>query len=363
VSGVFTKHINAFWMLFLVDLRETMQAEDNILHKLRLFHTVNQYFCSQPTMKLGEFHKAFLEEFTPVVIQYMEGLETSMREDLARSFSQEEWLPVSECSNAVRLALVALQSLNSFLHDLNWPDPTLANHLRQRVRGICVDRFQEAADYTQEQLSLVFSSRSLSLSSSLPPEVFTIINTLGYLNDQLLPICLPGDSPLISHDNKNIEDHLSSAQTLALTVTIDKLCDPLAGLLTKLARYDPSDSIFASLKILMQSSIPVGSYGQFLSSSLAALAQHLVPRTLPGFVVNWYEAQLRMLNEWLGKRPSFSLHPEQLTATSTLVEVVYNAFAETMASSQQLESDTYLSLQDRLRIEKSKDDLLSMGKR
>jgi hypothetical protein len=94
VSGVFTKHINAFWMLFLVDLRETMKAEDNILQKLRLFHTVNQYFCSQPTMKLGEFHKAFLEEFTPVVIQYMEGLETSMREDLARSFSQEEWLPV-----------------------------------------------------------------------------------------------------------------------------------------------------------------------------------------------------------------------------------------------------------------------------
>ena len=47
VSLVFTKHINAFWMLFLVDLRETMKVEDNILQKLRLFHTVNQYFCSQ----------------------------------------------------------------------------------------------------------------------------------------------------------------------------------------------------------------------------------------------------------------------------------------------------------------------------
>ena len=45
-------------------------------------------------MKLGKFHTAFLEEFTPVVVQYMEGLETSMREDLARSFSQEDWLPV-----------------------------------------------------------------------------------------------------------------------------------------------------------------------------------------------------------------------------------------------------------------------------
>ena len=126
MSGVFTKHINAFWMLFLVDLRETMKSDDNILLKLRLFHTVNQYFCSQrefslsvylqyiypsiylspthtltlshthtlATMKLGEFHRAFLDNFTPVVIQYMEGLETSMREDLARSFSQEEWMPV-----------------------------------------------------------------------------------------------------------------------------------------------------------------------------------------------------------------------------------------------------------------------------
>ena len=61
---------------------------------------------------------------------------------------------------------------------------------------------------------------------------------------QLLPICLPGDTPLISvchllflyithththththtqHDDKNIEDHLTSVQQLALTITIDKV--------------------------------------------------------------------------------------------------------------------------------------------
>ena len=57
-------------------------------------------------MRLGEFHKSFLEDFTPVVIQYMEGLETSMREDLARSFSQEEWLPVrsAACISIYRIA-------------------------------------------------------------------------------------------------------------------------------------------------------------------------------------------------------------------------------------------------------------------
>ena len=46
-------------------------------------------------MKLGHFHLAFLDEFTAVVVQYMEGLEASMRDDLARSFSLEQWMPVT----------------------------------------------------------------------------------------------------------------------------------------------------------------------------------------------------------------------------------------------------------------------------
>lgn len=52
----------------------------------------------------------------------------------------------SEAASAVKLTLTALQSLNLFLHDLKWPDSTLSDHLKNRVRRICVDRFQEAAD-------------------------------------------------------------------------------------------------------------------------------------------------------------------------------------------------------------------------
>ena len=44
---------------------------------------------------------------------------------------------------------------------------------------------------TQEQLSLVFASTTLTLSSSLPPEVFSIINTLVHLNAQVcLCVCV-----------------------------------------------------------------------------------------------------------------------------------------------------------------------------
>ena len=47
MAHVFTSHINAFWAFFLVDLREAMRIEDDVIKKLQLFHIVNQYFSSQ----------------------------------------------------------------------------------------------------------------------------------------------------------------------------------------------------------------------------------------------------------------------------------------------------------------------------
>ena len=47
VAHVFTSHINAFWSFFLVDLREAMRVEEDVIKKLQMFHIVNQYFCSQ----------------------------------------------------------------------------------------------------------------------------------------------------------------------------------------------------------------------------------------------------------------------------------------------------------------------------
>ena len=47
IAHVFTAHINAFWSFFLVDLREAMRVENDVIQKLQMFHIVNQYFSSQ----------------------------------------------------------------------------------------------------------------------------------------------------------------------------------------------------------------------------------------------------------------------------------------------------------------------------
>ena len=46
-TKVFAPHINAFWSFFLVDMREALLHDDDIILKLQLFHIVNHYFTSQ----------------------------------------------------------------------------------------------------------------------------------------------------------------------------------------------------------------------------------------------------------------------------------------------------------------------------
>lgn len=362
VASMFVSHVEAFWSFFLVDIREAMQADSDTVTKLQLFHIINQYFSSQPTMKLGKFHHSFLELFTPVVVQYVEGLEADLRDDLIKSFMTESWMPVSGCCAAVEGALKAMASLKRFSVELAWPEDVFAAHMQKRVLSICTDRFQEAADYTVKQLKGLLSSVSVGMNFRIPPEVFSMLNTLVYLNAHVLEVCASHRAPEPSPSDMSVEEHLSSVLQSAVTIVIDTLCNPLASLLNKLAKYDPSDGIFATLKMLLPTSIPVSGYGNFVTSNLTGVSDHLVSTIFSNFLVNWYECQLHLVNQWLNKRLAFSLRAEQQQIISTLLKAIRESFGSYDLPSEQLESDSYLAIEDRLRIEKSRVDLLSVDK-
>ena len=45
-------------------------------------------------MRLGQFHRTFLDEFAPVVIGYVNDLDASLKLDLSKSLDCEIWTPV-----------------------------------------------------------------------------------------------------------------------------------------------------------------------------------------------------------------------------------------------------------------------------
>ncbi len=106
----------------------------------------------------------------------------------------------------------ALLSFKQFLQELSWPEESFAAFLHQKVAAICADRFQEAADVyvcvrawhefvcvfvcllfvcvfvhrIEVQVSLLMAGKgSTPLSYSIPPQFFTMINTLVYLSSQV----------------------------------------------------------------------------------------------------------------------------------------------------------------------------------
>ena len=52
------------------------------------------WFVSIATMRLGQSHRTFLDEFAPVVIGYVNDLDASLKLDLSKSLDCEIWTPV-----------------------------------------------------------------------------------------------------------------------------------------------------------------------------------------------------------------------------------------------------------------------------
>ncbi|XP_064386073.1 calcium-dependent secretion activator 2-like isoform X3 [Halichondria panicea] len=372
-TQVFSSHLNAFWLFFLVDAREAMSRDNSIISKLQLFHVVNQYFCSQPTLKMAKFHKTFLSEFTSIVSSYMNSLEEQLKTDLAQSFSLETWLPVSDCCQAVEGVVKALHSFKSFVDELGWPEKKFAHQLEVTVATICADRIRDAATQVYQEVRTKVAVSVVTPRYHLPPELTTMINTLVYLESQVMQLCPihilhsssvtsldAGDetTPTREPTPINIEEDLSLMLHDSVTMVIQALCGPMETLLSKLTKHDPRDGFLNSLMMMLPNTIPLDSFNQFLSGNLQLITRHLRAKN---FVLSWYECLLQLIKGWLDQRPNFSLLEIQHQSITTLMELIYRTCSEFGMLNHELETDTYKAIEERSKIESSSVDLKIVG--
>jgi len=131
--------------------------------------------------------------------------------------------------------------------------------------------------------------------------------------------------------------------------------------LDKLAKYDPSDGFLTSVKSWLSSSAPLLDYNKFVSANLVKISECLVATIFNNFLVNWYECQMQLINQWLTKRPG-SLHMEQSGGITLLKNAIHEQFADLDVPAEQLSSESFLAIENRLRMEYSRHDLESVGK-
>lgn len=274
----------------------------------------------------------------------------------------------SECCFSMQGCLEALESIKKFIEQLHWPQEPFAGDIVFKVQSICAEKFEEAVRFTRQQCELATNSLSINLTSLLPKPIITMVNTIMYLSVQAVPFCglKLSDEGAIDQESNLASELLSFLETNLgdiFRMVISKLCEPFELLLKQMAKYDPSDGMLSSLKVMLPGKIQTEHYCLFLKMNFQHLSGTLVTAVFTQFMMNWYETQLRLLVRWLRNRPDFSLDQAQLDAIPLIVEGIREVFQDDDIEEEQLNTESYEEIEDRLKIEHSQAAVMKAFKK
>ncbi|KAL5503269.1 hypothetical protein EMCRGX_G010192 [Ephydatia muelleri] len=287
--SVLGDHIQAFWSFLTIDLQESLKICNDVISKVQLFHILNQYFFSQPTLKLCKFHRNLLDIFGPLVNEYITCLGRSLMDDLTAALDAEDWLPSqSGCCTIEGL-------LSSPAGKGVW----------------CVNM----AKHTHKHLTAYLSSVTITTNTVLPVEVTCMLNTLVHLQAQVFSRYSTGRLPLkMTTDQPDALSEITKIVMSAKTFIVEKVSAPLITFLAQLSLHDPTESFFAKLKLMMPGRLTWLDYKLFLNQTLPVFLENLIQDNFQSILVDWYNCQFQHIQSWLSTRPPLTLegHPCKL---------------------------------------------------
>ncbi|RXN01638.1 Calcium-dependent secretion activator 2, partial [Acipenser ruthenus] len=160
---IMAEHAEIFWSLYAVDMDASLEAQpQDSWDSFPLFQLLNNYLRNDTLLCNGKFHKHLQDYFIPLVIRYIDLMESSIAQSIHRGFEQETWQPVNNGSTTSEDLFWKLDALQMFVCDLHWPEPEFAQHLEQRLKLMASDMVEASVKRSDNILSL---SLSLRLSS------------------------------------------------------------------------------------------------------------------------------------------------------------------------------------------------------
>ena len=76
-SDLLADHSEIFWSLYSVDLDAALEMQPpDSWDAFPLFQLLNDYLCSDANLRLGLFHTKLINQFSPLVIRYIDLVRT-----------------------------------------------------------------------------------------------------------------------------------------------------------------------------------------------------------------------------------------------------------------------------------------------
>ncbi|KAM9134229.1 calcium-dependent secretion activator 1 isoform 1-T1 [Pangshura tecta] len=413
-SDLMVEHAETFLSLFAVDMDAALEVQPpDTWDSFPLFQLLNDFLRADYNLCNGKFHKHLQDLFAPLVVRYVDLMESSIAQSIHRGFERESWEPVKSLTSNlpnvnlpnVNLPKVPnlpvniplgipqmpsfsapswmaaiydsdngsgtsedlfwkLDALQTFIRDLHWPEEEFGKHLEQRLKLMASDMIESCVKRTRIAFEVKLQKTSRSTDFRVPQSICTMFNVMVDAKAQSTKLCSMEMGQEHQYHSK-IDELIEETVKEMITLLVAKFVTILEGVLTKLSRYDEGTlfSSFLSFTVKAASKyVDVPKPGMDVADAYVTFVRHsqdvLRDKVNEEMYIErlfdqWYTSSMNVICTWLTDRMDLQLHIYQLKTLIRMVKKTYRDFRLQGVLDSTLNSKTYDTVRNRLTVEEA----------
>ncbi|XP_068010347.1 calcium-dependent secretion activator 1 isoform X6 [Melanerpes formicivorus] len=364
-SDLMVEHAETFLSLFAVDMDAALEVQPpDTWDSFPLFQLLNDSLRSDYNLLNGKFHKHLQDLFAPLVVRYVDLMESSIAQSIHRGFERESWEPVNNGSGTSEDMFWKLDALQTFIRDLHWPEEEFGKHLEQRLKLMASDMIESCVKRTRIAFEVKLQKTSRSTDFRVPQSICTMFNVMVDAKAQSTKLCSMEMGQEHQYHSK-IDELIEETVKEMITLLVAKFVTILEGVLAKLSRYDEGTlfSSFLSFTVKAASKyVDVPKPGMDVADAYVTFVRHsqdvLRDKVNEEMYIErlfdqWYTSSMNVVCTWLTDRMDLQLHIYQLKTLIRIVKKTYRDFRLQGVLDSTLNSKTYETIRNRLTVEEA----------
>uniref|UniRef100_A0A667XQF5 Calcium dependent secretion activator 2 n=1 Tax=Myripristis murdjan TaxID=586833 RepID=A0A667XQF5_9TELE len=359
------EHAEIFLSLYRADMDAALQVQPiDSWDSFPLFQLLNNFLRTDPHLCNGTFHKYLQDLFVPLVVRYIDLMESSIAQSIHRGFEQETWQSVNNGSATSEDLFWKLDALQMFVLDLHWPEPEFAKHLEQRLKLMASDMMEACVKRTKSAFDAKMQKASKSTDFRVSLSVCTMFNVLMDAKKQCSKLCVL-DAGQEQQYHSKIDVLIDEAFKEMISSLVSKFASVLDGVLSKLSRYDEGTFFSSILSFTVSSHVFVprskkpgmdlaDTYITFVRQNQDILRDRVNDELYTEKVFDqWYTSSMKAVCVWLTDRLDLQLHMYQLKTLIKIVKKTYRDFRLQGVLDGTLNNKSYETIYNRLTVEEA----------
>nr|XP_015202643.1 PREDICTED: calcium-dependent secretion activator 1 isoform X23 [Lepisosteus oculatus] len=409
-SDLMVEHAETFLSLFAVDMDAALEVQPpDTWDSFPLFQLLNDFLRTDYNLCNGKFHKHLQDLFAPLVVRYVDLMESSIAQSIHRGFERESWEPVKSLTSNlpnvnlpnVNLPKVPnlpvnlpqmpsfstpswmaaiydsdngsgtsedlfwkLDALQTFIRDLHWPEEEFAKHLESRLKLMSSDMIESCVKRTRVAFEAKLQKTSRTTDFRVPQSICTMFNVMVDAKAQSAKLCSMEMGQERQYHSQ-IDNLIEETVKEMITLLVAKFVTILESVLAKLSRYDEGTlfSSFLSFTVKAASKyVDVPKPGMDVADAYVTFVRHsqdiLREKVNEEMYIErlfdqWYTSTMNLIGTWLTDRMDLQLHVYQLKILIRIVKKKYRDFRLQGVLDSTLNSKMYETVRNRLTLEEA----------